>query len=258
MSYKMLKERFGTQAFANKERTVRAALDTAYADMSRRQTGHCPELKNVCIDMLVEVFSDPAQIAGQDYDTWHRKLSEGLVQRWNSVEKGFGTVGKAQKVINMAWKYLSCISNDYDEVLPSCHMTLDSYTLDWYEMVVKPWAKAQHRQVGRKVSAWSKIESYAEYLLIQHNIRDYLASGAHYSISIGTQQTPQIPLSSLPVEAEFIIWEGQIIDRKYNDLIKLLEKYASENKELTTGDNNDNWLVGTLFQDYLKGYINNF
>ena len=258
MSYEMLKERFGTRVFADKERTVPAALDNAYADMSRRQNGHGPELKNVCIDMLVEVFSDPAQIAGQDYDTWHRKLSEELIQRWNSVEKGFGTIGKAQKVINMAWKYLSCISTDYDEVLPFCHMTLDSYTLDWYEEVVKPWAKAQDRQVGRKVSAWSKIESYDEYLLIQHNIRDYLASGAHYSIFIDTQQTQKILLSSLPAEAEFIIWEGQIIDRKYNDLIKLLENYAGKNKKLESGATYDNWLLGPLFLDYLRGYLNNF
>ena len=258
MTYEMLKERFGTQVFANKERTVRVALDNAYADMSRRQNGHIPEMKNVCIDMLTEVFSAPAQIAQKDFDTWHRELSTELVRRWNSVAEGFGTVGKAQKVINMAWKYLSCISNEYDRILPYCHMTLDSYTLAWYEAVVKPWAKAHHRRVGRKVSAWSKIESYDEYLLIQHNIRDYLVSGAYYYISIGTQQTPQIPLSSLPMEAEFIIWEGQIIDRKYNDLIKLLEQYAGENKELATGQNYDNWLVGTLFQDYLKGYMNNF
>lgn len=258
MSYEMLKERFDTRVFANKERTVRAALDNAYADMSRRQNGHTPEMKNVCIDMLADVFSAPAQIAQTDFDTWHRELSEELVRRWNSVEQGFGTVGKAQKVINMAWKYLSCISNEYDRILPSCHMTLDSYTLDWYEATVKPWAKDHRRRVGKKVSAWSKIESYGEYLLIQHNIRDYLASGAPYSITIGTKQTQQIPLSSIPMEAEFIIWEGQIIARKYNDLIKLLENYASENKELETGANYDNWLVGTLFQDYLEGYMDRF
>lgn len=258
MSYEMLKERFGRRVFANKECTVRAALDNAYADMSRRQNGHTPEMKKVCIDMLVEVFSAPSQIEEKDFDTWHRELSEELIRKWNGVEDGFGTVGKAQKVINMAWKYLACISCDYDRILPYCHMTLDSYTLDWYEVVVKSWAKAQHRRVGRKVSAWSKIESYDEYLLIQQNIRAYLASDAAYCISIGTRQTPQIPLSRLPVEAEFVVWEGQIIDRKYNGLIKLLEKYSEEEREDRAGQGYDAWLVGELFQDYLRDFLSNF
>lgn len=256
MSFEMLKNRFGERVFANKERTVRAALDNAYADMSRRQNGHTPEIKNACIDYLVEVFSNTFQI--EDFDAWHQALCMELINRWNSVSEDFGTVGKAQKVLNMTFKYLACISNAYDGIFPSCHMTLDSYTLDWYEAAVKPWAKAQHRRVGRKVAAWSKIRSYEEYLLIQQNIRLYLASGAHYSISIGSAQTPAMPLPTAPIDAEFIVWEGQIIARKYNGLMKLLEDYAEENSESYPERGYDTWLVGTLFQDYLREYLSKF
>ena len=256
MSLEMLKNRFREQVFANKAHTVRAALDNAYADMSRRQIGHTPEVKNACIDYLVEVFSNTMQI--DDFDTWHRELSMELIDRWDFAAAGFGTVGKAQKVINMAFKYLACISHEYDCLLPCCHMTLDSYTLEWYEAAVKPWAKEQRRRVGRKVPAWSKIESYDEYLLIQHNIRAYLASDATYSVKIGTAHTTPTQLPVTPIEAEFIVWEGQIIERKYNGLINLLNKYAEEEMETRAGQGYDAWLVGNLFQDYLKDFLSNF
>lgn len=256
MSLEMLKKRFGERVFANKDRTVRAALDNAYADMSRRQNGHTPRLKEACIDYLVGIFSNPLQI--NDFDAWHKALCAELIDRWNGEVSDFGTVGKAQKVINMAFKYLACISPDYDMLLPYCHMTLDSYTLDWYEAVVKPWAESQCREVGRKVSAWSKVESYDEYLLIQKNIRDFLAAGAPYSIYIGTKQSASIQLPAVPVDAEFIIWEGQIIDRKYNGLINLLEDYAKENRDSQFEQGYDTWLIGTTFQDYLKEYLAQF
>ena len=256
MSFEMLKKRFGERVFSDKDRTVRAALDNAYSDMSRRQNGHTPELKETCIDYLVEIFSNPLEIS--DFDAWHQALCTELIDRWNDEVAGFGTVGKAQKVINMAFKYLACISPDYDMLLPHCHMTLDSYTLDWYEAIVKPWAKAQRRKVGRKVSAWSKIESYDEYLMIQTNIRDFLATGKPYFIHIGTKQTASIQLPIAPIDAEFIIWEGQIIDRKYNGLIKLLEDYAKENSESQSKQGYDAWLIGTMFQDYLKEYLSQF
>lgn len=79
MSFEMLKKRFGDRVFANKERTVRAALDNAYADMSRRQNGHTPELKDTCIDYLVGVFSNPLHIS--DFDTWHKTLAMELIDR---------------------------------------------------------------------------------------------------------------------------------------------------------------------------------
>jgi hypothetical protein len=256
MYFEMLKNRFSQRVFANKERTVSVALDNAYADMSRRQNGHIPELKECCIDYLVEVFSTPLQT--DDFDAWHKALTDQLVARWNNEVTGFGTVGKAQKVINMAFKYIACISHDFDAVLPHCHMTLDSYTLEWYENNVKPWLKAQHRNAGRKVSAWSKIESYDDYILIQHNIRDYLAAGVAYSIHIGSVCTSAIQLPTAPIDAEFIVWEGQIIVRKYSGLIKVLENYVSENCDQHGENGYDTWLIGTIFQEYLTEYINRF
>ena len=256
MSLEMLKNRFTYRVFAQKKKNIRTALDCAYADMSRRQNGHTPELKEACIDYLETVFSSPLKI--DDFDNWHKNLTHELISKWNAQVADFGTVGKAQKVINMAFKYLSCIPNDFDGILPNCHMTLDSYTLEWYEIKVKPWAKSQKKPVGKKVSAWSKITSYEEYLTIQNNIRDYLATNANYSILIGGKSTPEIKLPVAPMKAEFIVWEGQIVERKYNGLIKLLDNYAKEKQELPSGQGYDDWLINTLFQDYLKDYINKF
>lgn len=256
MSFEMLKERFGARVFANKPQTVAVALDNAYADMSRRQKGHIPEHKEACIHYLLEVFSNP--LPTENFDEWHEAISRELISRWNSVTEDFGTIGKAQKVINMAFKYLSCITRGFDSVAPYCHMTLDSYTLDWYEAEVKPWAKREHRRVGRKVSAWSKIDSYDAYLCIQQNIRAYLSEGKAYSIQLGNAHTSSIDLPTTPIDAEFIVWEGQIIARKYNGLIKVLEKYAEENNHPQTSQGYDTWLIGTIFQDYLRDYLTHF
>lgn len=241
-----LKNQFRTIAFKNKEETTKNAIEMAYADMSRRQKGHTPAMKEVCVKWLVnEVFTDSLQIT--NFKTWHEDTCEALIAKMNSVTPGFGTVGKAQKVINMTLKYLSCISNRYDSILDQCHMTLDGYTLDWYKTDVLSGKGS--------VIPWSKIERYEDYMCIQDKIRKYLKQFPVYSIKIGTKTaTAATPLFDSPFDAEFIIWEGNIIKEKYNSIVKALNNYIHGSRGQQAGRQKDSWLIGAIFDDFLRDF----
>ena len=248
-----LKNQFHEIAFKNKAETPQKAIEMAYADMSRRQKGHTPAMKKVCVKWLAdEVFTDSLQIT--DFNTWHKETCETLIAKMNSVIPGFGTVGKAQKVINMALKYLSCICNQYDGILEQCHMTLDGYTLDWYKTHVMPWAKENDLPVPEGNILWSKIEQYADYTRMQDAIRKYLEQNAEYYINIGSKKTEPVLLLDDPFDSEFIIWEGNIIKEKYNSLVKALDNYTQGSRGKQSGREKDHGLLGSIFDDFLREY----
>ena len=158
-----MKERFG-KAFNNEERTVKEALDLAYADMSRRAQNHKDTNKSASIGYLLEEGSPFLKVINgektfkdqKEFDDWHQGICETLKERMtrNLFE---GTIGKAQKVINMAFKYLMYTDKTCTEIHDYCHMTLDSYTLAWYKRVTEKKGSC----------TWSKIDDYDKYLLIK-------------------------------------------------------------------------------------------
>ena len=90
--------------------------------MSRRASGHVPNIKGVCVKWLdEEVFTSSLSI--HNFDTWHKETCFALIEKFNSVKPKFGTVGRAQKVINMAFKYFSCILSYH----VSCFFNLVSF-----------------------------------------------------------------------------------------------------------------------------------
>ena len=232
--YSELKTRFATEVFKGDKNTT-AALGKAYADMSRRAAGHKNQMKIDCLTWLLdnEVFQSALNCKNQsDFDNWHKETCIKLKE----IHSGFGKIGRSQKVINMAFKYLSCVDNTYDTILPFSHMTLDGYTLNWY------------RDIGGQWIEWSKIDNYDEYFKIQEDIREYLNNHNEYCISIGKMVTKKIAISNIPFEAEFVIWEGEIIKAKYNAIIKELNNYKTKGKE------KDCWLIENLFDTYLQSY----
>lgn len=247
------KEKFRDNAFKNKERSPERAIEMAYADMSRRQNGHAPEMKAACVRWLeMEVFTPSLQIT--DFPQWHRETCKALAAKLNGINSGFGTIGRAQKVINMAIKYLSCISDQYDGILEHCHMTLDGYTLDWYQSCVRGWARDAGLPVPEGEIKWSRIERYEDYELIQNNIRSYLKQNREYRIPIGSGETEPVVLPASPFDAEFIIWEGGIVKEKYNGLIKALNNYIPEQPDKESGREKDRWLIGSSFDAFLREY----
>jgi hypothetical protein len=253
--YTMLKQRFENSVFKKEsDKTTTKAIEKAYADMSRRASGHNPSIKEACTNWLeTRVFTQSLSIS--DFDSWHKEVCLDLVNKFNDAKKGFGTIGRAQKVINMAFKYFSCITKNYDEYLEFAHMTLDGYTLAWYKSFVMPWAKKNGYKDVSKVVEWSKITDYDHYyMLIQNNIRNYLKEKPRYSAQIKEIKTPSLYLPQIPFEAEFIVWEGEIVKAKYDNLIKELGIYKTRSSKKESSRKKDSWMIGKSFDDFLKDY----
>lgn len=136
----------------------------------------------------------------EDFDEIHRalctdflnQLNSILEQRSNEPSIDSQSYGKAQKLVNMLFKYLSCFS-DIDSRsgwFDLCHMPIDAYVLSW----------CKKNGIRARASSWSKLNE-EDYAMLQERIRGKLAEGA---LSI-----EGIPLPSRPLDAEFIIWSEQ-------------------------------------------------
>ena len=115
------------------------AIAKAHTDMSRRATGHKPEIQEESIRWLANRFKKLSPFAykkQEDFDKWHEDTCNAYCKELNSfaVRKGFSfimTYGRAQKVLNMTFKYLYCTSKykaRVEKIIPFLHMTLDGYT----------------------------------------------------------------------------------------------------------------------------------
>lgn len=93
--------------------------------------------KQICSDpnnSLINRFKDYGvdNYSEKDvFDEWHKTTCDALM---NVLKKPYPSIryGKAQKIVNMTFKYLYCISNDRnDNYYKYCHIPLDSIILDW-------------------------------------------------------------------------------------------------------------------------------
>lgn len=70
------------------------------------------------------------------FDVFHGELCENLKECFREKETNI-TYGQAQKIINMAFKYLYCLYYKYGELkeeqFADCHMPLDSFSLEWFK-----------------------------------------------------------------------------------------------------------------------------
>lgn len=264
----MLKNRFA-EVFGDKEKDLNQSIRKAHADMSRRAKGHVDEIRDVCAKYLAEEFSHLPSFKDQaEFDRWHKKVCDMFIIEFNSAARSAsadirGTYGRAQKVINMTFKYLACsdISERYKDALKFCHMTLDGYTLDWYKNEIIDWHNSLKKsdptvKILKKadVSEWSKLNNYWEYKKIQRLIREYLKTKPSFSANIeafGLDDLPAIPLPSTPFEAEFIVWEGTVARAKYRALIKAINDYFEKN-DGKGGFEKDKWLIGSKFNEFLN------
>ena len=255
------------------------AIKKAHADMSRRAKGHTDDIRNESVRFLCGYFRthSPFAIADQgDFDEWHRKACERYCAQMNAfiTRNGFSfviTYGRAQKVLNMTFKYLFCTTayrKNVEKIAAFLHMTLDGYTLNWYKEMVIPYFNRLPGTVTKlkkgSVSDWSKMNEPGmyQYKDIQEGIREYLSSASDYQYSILTNivdeefdngtpsskilvSVPFDPARKTPFYAEFIVWAGEIVRAKMNGLLKGLN---------ATYENwaDDEWAVNAKLKTDLK------
>lgn len=170
----------------------RCAVEQAYLDASRVITGvgkdaEKQKQKNKAIDSYTEKVKkyfeerNPPSSQGE-FDDWHSDTMSAMRQ-----EADFLTIGLAQKIVNMAFKYLYCCSDfrtNYPDRFTYCHMALDGFTLAW----------AYRVGCCEKDETWSKIDDLDAYKSIQKGIRGVIEMDESYQTVL---------------EAEFDIWQGE-------------------------------------------------
>lgn len=177
------------------EKAVYYAVCKAWSDMypinidnirSITNDPNDPNKKETCIKSIVELFekyftTSPAPEDSKGFEKRHKDLCHDFK---NILYNKYGVeckYGRAQKIINMTFKYLYCYK-DADEIdekyFKFCHMPLDMYTLSWYYKI------SDIRIIG-----WSYINENL-YYAIQEQIRSYVNHNSKYTV----------------LQAEFIIW----------------------------------------------------
>ena len=142
----------------------------------------------------------------EGFDEWHKAVCTEFLTLFNEDnKKRYMPVayGKAQKAVNMVFKYLYCYDGAEKYInegyFAHCHMPLDNFTLNWYKKEV-----AYPPTDG----AWSDLK-YGAYVEIQTNIRNYLKGSSS-------------PLPSNALEAEFYVWQRERYEEDFKELAKAL------------------------------------
>lgn len=204
---------------ANNLHLFKVAVLLGYGDAKRTfsKIGEFWNNKQIQRDAFFETIAKKLQLlfTNNASDTWHEDLCENFCSELAQLGYNNVTYGQAQKVINMALKYLFCFdgAEKYKTVFDKCHMPLDSYTLSWYRKLPKPVDKNARIYYDTK---WSNLTK-EKYIAIQDHIRDRLKNDS--KIKIDDQE---ILLPNQPLYAEFIIWPEEILLMAGNSFMKAL------------------------------------
>lgn len=221
-------------------RTLVKIVDNAKVDESLRKIA-----TQQLVKQIQEYIQSKETVTSELFDKKHEEFCMSFIKNYNlALNNSFKDIayGKAQKIVNMTFKYLYCYDNssEYEDKFKFCHMPLDSFTLNWFwTVVVKKWNEGKARKGKIKKSqivAWSNLEQGAEevvvdadvalsYNCIQKLIKDYLTEFGNNYNDNKTEDTV--------LEAEFYIWRAERRNatiKEFNKIVKDLLEFKSKNE----------------------------
>ena len=211
------------------------AINAAFKDFTSRTLRKIDPDVNVSVDeelrkealkylsaKFEEYFKAPEKNR-KDFNTWHEQCCKEFQTKYNKALEGkYHKIkyGKAQKIVNMTFKYLFCYvdADSYIGHFRYCHMPLDSFTLTWYRREAKKclqqkgelWYQDNKNRADNLT--WSDMGE-EEYIKIQEDISKILVD---YKVKIGNQEIENL------LEAEFFVWKNERNNGSFKDLFKLL------------------------------------
>lgn len=168
------------------------------------------------------------------FGVFHGELCEKLKERFQEEETNI-TYGQAQKIVNMAFKYLYCLYYKYGNFkrnqFTDCHMPLDSYSLEWFKRWIsanekKYWDEEEKFKKG-SIGSWSSMEV--------SNYED--KEGKKYGYEVYSKYIREYCKKEklTPIELDFIVWPQMQKIMAAEAFIKAFEKEKSE-KEIDKND----------------------
>ena len=162
------------------------------------------------------LLSDSSIDSQEAFDAKHKVLCN----KYMDLLKKYGYAikyGQAQKVVNMALKYLFCCEDADLDIFQYCHMPLDGLILNWCKKEFKI-------SVNSDKDAWSKL-SKEKYTDITKAIFCKLKSSSDVKYSIGGEKTI---LPKIPLEAELVIWREEARKKTTKELLTQLGKSCKD------------------------------
>lgn len=133
------------------------------------------KVKNELFEWLAgEFYTYFQNYSYKDFKKWHKTICDKFLTNFKPILEQYGynadeslKYGKAQKIVNMTFKYLFCFDDakNYPPKFEVCHMPLDSYILKWYNDISS----------NKCDTAWSDLEK-EQYYELQDNIKAILGS----------------------------------------------------------------------------------
>lgn len=229
----------------NEPEDVYLAVCAAYRDMTVRTItgfGDVEDWKKAAIRLwltfqLIDYFKGDKPKDQAKFDDDHHMLCDDFIKEFKAIlnNEKIGdqiTYGKAQKIVNMAFKNLYCFSDAQKEWFLFCHMALDSYILDWVKKEVKVWYDQENKPVKMikdHFPSWSnlayddnELKDKYSYSWIQNVIRDYLKSDDNKKYR-GEEE------GLAPFFAEFYIWRDMVTPKSEfskEDFAKLVKSHS--------------------------------
>ena len=119
--------------------------------------------KDMIADMLQKYFGSKPKNA-EAFESWYESLLS------NSTTNTSLTVGQAQKIINMSFKYLFCcadIRNSKQSHFTWCHMPLDSVTLEWLGLNGLVWNSINDSEIYSMITNFARNKAHNSNLLLK-------------------------------------------------------------------------------------------
>lgn len=192
---------------------VLLAVRKAYADMSVRTIKGFSKVSNEKKEELRENFAEKfigtfctagAPLTQEAFDALHDEVCEDFLRELNKLCDKYNLkkqhYGKAQKIVNMTFKYLYLFEKNepIQPLFAFCHMPLDSSIFRYLK------EKFKNHGLNAKLfeTAWSKLNC-ERYMEIQTAIREYCQK---YSSDYTNVADVADEYAKLPFYAEFQIW----------------------------------------------------
>ena len=185
-------------------------LGPVKSDFTPRTVKGISNMKDEFTSLLKETgktifkFINNESIQEPDFDKWHNETCKNFVNEFNHFanSKNVYTIsyGKAQKVVNMTFKYLFCwdANQKFGNIYPLCHIPIDSFILRWCNKLETIKTRVSTSIANIDEISWSNLD-YKDYYNIQKAVKEYLESDEN---------------TILPKErifAEFYIWPNIMV-----------------------------------------------
>ena len=193
------------------EDTIKTAVELAYNDAKRTMTGigkyekEKEQAQKKIISKLKSYFDESSAPDDRDtFDKYHKEMCKLWHERFEDIDN-LGTYGKAQKIVNMAFKYLYCCedANAKEEYFKYCHVALDSYTLEWF---FREAGNETDKIVKKYISSWSSIKEYGDG---EENFYQDIDGKVYYTYMYYQNKFRDLSSAQFltPFKAEFVMWQ---------------------------------------------------